>query len=576
MNPDHFGRNDDRGRQIARGEDSEILLASSSRRTSPGTPRWVALKRLRPDRLKDEESRAALVDEINFARVLAHPRLPRFCGGDTRSRTPWLAQEYTDGPDLATLLLELGKRGRRLDLRCAWQVMRAVAEALDYLHRTAWRVVPGTPAGSVLVHGDVVTDNVLVSAQGSVQLTDFGRVWFVGSDREPPAATRGFTPALTPEQARGQSVDARSDVFLFGALFYECLTGRHPFLRDTVHETAREVGRARPVALETLRPVPPEVAALVERCLDVSPARRPPTTAALIEALDELDLPGIEEGQVVLAEEIASVFPGHQASTRPWVLRGGTFRPPFLPMVLSWLPPPASGPDSSSPTLAPAEGGPARLGPDTARGPDLDAQATDSVPQLVEEAVPEAPVPPPVPQEPGDGPDPLEIASTQPRRGRRHKAVQLEEEPARPAPPARPPIGVWVRGGLAGALGAGLTALAFLLFVPRTPDHRPPPAPVQVGPEPARAERRASVGPKAAPLADPVGASVQVVIHSAPPGARVSVDGQDLGLAPVTLDRTPGALLQVQLELDRHASTSRLVPVPDEGGEFTIRLEPGR
>lgn len=448
-------------RRIALGEDSEIHLASSSRRTSPGTPRWVVVKRLRQDRLADSETRAALVSEVDFVRQLAHPRLPRFFGADAGARSPWFAQEYVDGPDLATLLLEVGKRGRRLDLRAVWQVMFGMAEALQFLHEEAWRSVDGAPEGSPLLHLDLVADNVLVAADGFARLTDLGRGWFVGSDREPPMATRGFTPALAPEQARGQAVDVRSDIFLFGVLFYECLTGRHPFLRDTVHETAREVGRARPLPLETLRPVPPEVAAFVERCLDVAPNGRFSSAAELIVALHALDLPGVDEGQAVLAAEIASVFPGHGGSSRPWVLRGGIFRPPFLPMVLSWLPPPIAGPESPSPAVLPAEGGPVQLGPNTGRVPDPDVEATDAFQHLPEEQVIEPAVAGSAAAAP-HAPDTEGAAPTEVPRPPKKRKRRRETAP-------------WLRAGLAAALGAGLTALAFLLFVPRTPELGPTP-----------------------------------------------------------------------------------------------------
>jgi len=137
--------------------------------------------------------------------------------------------------------------------------------------------------------------------------------------------------------------------------------------------------------------------------------------------------------------------------------------------------------------------------------------------------------------------------------------------------------------GLAASLGAGLTALAFLLFVPRTPEVRPAPGPPDEA-APSRVER-APLGDSEAvrpiprgsvPAPPPVGAPVDLVIRSVPSGARVTVDGEDVGLAPVRLVRPAGALLQVALHADRHAGASRLLPVPDEGGEFTIRLEPQR
>ena len=565
-------------RVIARGEDAEVVLASSSRRTSPGTPRWVAVKRLRPDRHGDPETRDAFMSEIRMARLLRHPRLPRTFAAEGEGRSPWLAMDYVDGPDLATLLLEASKRGRRLDLRGLWYVMMGVVEALHFLHTEAAAQIPGTPPGSPLLHGDLVPDNVLVSSKGEVRLADLGRAWFVGSDSRQPAGTRGFTPALTPEQARGLPLDARSDIFLFGVLFYEGLTGRHPFLRDTVHETAREVGRARPVPLEALRPVPPELAALVDRCLEGDPKARFQSSDQLMTAMRGLDLPGAEDGRQELAAEIAAAFPAHGSSERPWVLRGGSFHPPFLPMVLSWLPPPIVGPDSVSAVSTPlAAPGPTQLGPDTGRVtkaeagvPPPETEPDFTATELVLPSVPDAAPPP--------GPVPIQAAETLPfpqpalrKKKRRRKSV-----PAAQTQPSVPPraapwdgqsrLAAWLRTAAAGALGAGLTSLVFLLFVPRTPE-APTPAPA-----PSAAEDPA---PRATPGGSDAlqpAAVVAVVLQSQPPGAVVRIDGEVVGKAPVTVQRPPGALLQVTVSADGFGDASRLVPVPDEGGAFTIRL----
>lgn len=564
-------------RLIARGEDCEVLLASSSRRTSPGTPRWVALKRLRPDRVGDAETREAFRAEIELTSALRHPRIPRAFAAEATGREPWVAVEYVDGPDLATLLLEVGKRGRRLDLRGAWHVMVSVAEGLHFLHTGAAAQVEGIEPGSPLLHSDLVPDNILVSASGEIRVADLGRAWFMGAQQEPRLGTRGFTPALTPEQARGLTLDVGADIFLFGVLFYETLTGRHPFLRDTVHETAREVGRARPVRLETLRPVPPEVAALVDRCLDVDPRRRFRSTAELLAALRALDLPGVEGGQAQLAAEIASAFPAHEGSTRPWVLRGGNFRPPFLPMVLSWLPPPIVGPEAPPPP-ATTTTGPVQLGPDTGRTaapvePDPMDAPTEEHP----------PIPDPV-QPPTAAADTQPFPAPRPRKRkkRRRRRVRAKAQVPLGAGETHPsvlPVDAsgqrrarwvgWLRTGLAGALGAALASLAFLLFVPRAPDAPPP----QETPAPAASAREG--GSIAAPGRPQQGPDVTVLIQSQPAGATVRVDGVDVGTAPVTLRRPAGAMLQLDVGAKGFASTSRLLPVPDEGGAFTIWLEPG-
>lgn len=612
-------------RRIARGEMSELVLAEPASRSGAG---WVVIKRLRAERQGDDESVSALRREIELAGRLVHPRLPRVRERRIEGVSPWMAMEYVDGPDLARVLLELGKRDRRLDLRSVHAVLVAVVDALRFLHEKAGALLGGGAQGRPVLHNAVGPQNILVGAHGDVRLADLGHAWFTGRNQPRARTTIGLMSSLTPEALRDQPVSERTDIFLVGGLLYECLTGRHPFLRDTVQETAREVGRGAPVPVDALRPVPPELSDLTHRCLAIDPAARPASMAELADALARLPLPGREDGTRVLVKELRALFPEHNDASRPWVLRGRGFHPSFLPMVSSWLPAPNSTLDLVSPPSV--EGRPARLVDPEASEPrrgtwadawqsyaDLDeewevasedgislapwepapfeARPDDPTPlQPVPSLPPAAPLPaaPSLPREapsrppgwaepermaavpvvaaaalPGGAPPvvPPEPPPAEPVAPSESVAPS-EPEPPAPPPSAPEPQGVSVPVLFGGILlGALVSALLVALLMPRAP------APLQA-PRPASDPTVERVAPP--PREPPPSPTVRVTLQTVPPGARVSVDGQPLGTSPIELRREPGTLVQVQVRADGHRPLARLVTIPAQGGPVALELAP--
>src|SRR3954451_10600003 len=180
--------------------------------------RVVALKVLTADLARNRRFRERFIREARMAARLDHPNIvPVFDAGDADGLL-YIAMKYIDGVDLGHVI----DTEERLSPQRTVDLLTDIADALDAAH-----------AGG-LVHRDVKPGNVLVDRVRSY-LTDFGLTKRIASRTALTAAGRtvGTAAYLAPEQIRGQSVDARTDIYAFGCVLYECVTGDVPFIRDT-------------------------------------------------------------------------------------------------------------------------------------------------------------------------------------------------------------------------------------------------------------------------------------------------------------------------------------------------------
>ncbi len=191
--------------------------------------RRVAVKILRPDLAKDPTFQARFRREAQSAAALNHPNIVAVydTGEDlltapdgARTVVPYIVMEYVDGMTLRQLLAS----GRRLLPERALEITAGVLSALDYAHRHG------------IVHRDIKPANVMLTRTGEVKVMDFGiarAINDVGTTMTAASAVMGTAQYLSPEQARGEVVDARSDLYSTGVLLYELLTGRPPFRGDS-------------------------------------------------------------------------------------------------------------------------------------------------------------------------------------------------------------------------------------------------------------------------------------------------------------------------------------------------------
>ncbi|MGW1916091.1 protein kinase domain-containing protein [Streptomyces sp. NPDC002076] len=186
--------------------------------------RQVAVKTLRPDLAADAEHWARFRREVVSAALLGHPSVVAVydAGEDTIDGrlVPYLVMEYVKG----TTLLQFVREARITGPEHALELTAGVLEALDHAHRHG------------IVHRDIKPANVMLSHEGSVKVTDFGiarSVDQVGTTLTRTSVVVGTAEYLSPEQARGEQVDVRTDLYSTGCLLYELLTRRPPFTGDT-------------------------------------------------------------------------------------------------------------------------------------------------------------------------------------------------------------------------------------------------------------------------------------------------------------------------------------------------------
>jgi len=232
--------------------------------------RRVAVKILRADLARDSVFYSRFRREAQSAAALNHPNIVAVydtgedpLGGNADAiKVPYIVMEYVDGQTLRQLL----SSGRRLLPERALEITAGILSALDYSHRHG------------IVHRDIKPANVMLTRSGEVKVMDFGiarAMADASSTLTATSAVMGTAQYLSPEQARGEMVDARSDLYSTGVVLYELLTGRPPFTGDSPVSVAYQHVSEPPVAPSQADPtVPPALDALVLKALAKRPEAR--------------------------------------------------------------------------------------------------------------------------------------------------------------------------------------------------------------------------------------------------------------------------------------------------------------
>jgi serine/threonine protein kinase/tetratricopeptide (TPR) repeat protein len=241
--------------------------------------RVVALKFVRPDLAASEHARTRLEREARALCALAHPNVCTVHDLVWDASNPALVMERMDGETLAARLT----RGR-LAADELIPIATAVLNALAYIHRAG------------VVHRDLKPANVMLTPTGP-KIFDFGIASVISGDAPTTTVTSagrlvGSVSYMSPEQVSGQTVDARSDIFAFGCLLYEMVSGRRAFARDTELATLAAVLETTPQPIQELAPdVSARVAAVIATCLEKDPARRFQAATQILDALGDSAAP---------------------------------------------------------------------------------------------------------------------------------------------------------------------------------------------------------------------------------------------------------------------------------------------
>ncbi len=279
--------------------------------------RDVAIKVLRADLARDPQFQERFRREAQNAAALNHPAIVAvYDTGETRTDygpLPYIVMEYVDGRTLRDIVKSEGP----LPAKRAMEVMADVCAALDFSHRHS------------IVHRDVKPANVMITKTGSVKVMDFGIARALSDGQAAvtqTAAVIGTAQYLSPEQARGEAVDARSDVYAAGCVLFELLTGEPPFTGDSPVAVAYQHVREDPKPPSALNPrVPPTLDAIVLKAMAKGPANRYQSSAEM-----RGDLVRVLSGQrpgapMVMTDEDRTSFIGGQPPRTE--MMGGRHRP---------------------------------------------------------------------------------------------------------------------------------------------------------------------------------------------------------------------------------------------------------
>jgi eukaryotic-like serine/threonine-protein kinase len=241
--------------------------------------RLIALKVIRPELASHPEILRRFKQELILARKVTHKNVIRIFDLGETDGVKFISMEYVDGRDLKTLLKQRGK----FSPNEAASIISQICLALDAAHTEG------------VIHRDLKPQNILMHGQGRITVMDFG----IARSTETPGLTQtgllvGTLDYMSPEQAKGEEVDARSDLFALGIVFYELLTGEIPFRADTALGTLlkRTQERVRP-PIESDSSIPRAVSDVVVRCLEIDPRNRYQSALEILQDLESRSGPRI-------------------------------------------------------------------------------------------------------------------------------------------------------------------------------------------------------------------------------------------------------------------------------------------
>ena len=252
MNLDHIGKYRVVG-TIGKGAMGEVYKAKD-----PLLNRYVAIKTIAPALAAEPDFRRRFQREAQSAAQLNHPNIVTVFDFGEEDGLTYMAMELLEGRDLKDLV-----RSRDTHLGEKLAIMEQLCDGLGFAHAKG------------IVHRDLKPGNIHDQPNGQVKILDFGLARLGDSDITRTGTVMGTPNYMSPEQIRGQKVDARSDVFSLGAVFYELLSHHRPFEADSAHDVRFRIVEQAPEPIRKWAPdTPPALAGVVDRALAKDPSRR--------------------------------------------------------------------------------------------------------------------------------------------------------------------------------------------------------------------------------------------------------------------------------------------------------------
>lgn len=254
--------------RLATGGMAEVFKAKAF--GLAGFEKIVAIKRIHPHLSLEQEFVNMFIDEARIASNLSHPGIVQIFDLGKIDDTYFIAMEYVDGVTLEKYIHSDGDQSEKLMLSC--YIIKEISMALNYAHTK--KAPDGTPMN--IVHRDISPQNVLLSEDGMVKLTDFGVAKArLRISRTEPGMTKGKYPYMSPEQVLGKQVNHRSDIFSLSVLLYELLTGKLAFDGETEFEIMESIKKCEyrlPRKLNKF--IPEELEQIVIKGMQKNPLQR--------------------------------------------------------------------------------------------------------------------------------------------------------------------------------------------------------------------------------------------------------------------------------------------------------------
>jgi TonB family protein len=505
----------------------------------PLIKRTLAIKTIRLDVSPQSPLYQPFIDrfiqEVRISGTLSHPNIVTLFDMGQENGVPFLAMEFVDGKTIAALL----EAGTRFKPERVIGLVSQVAEALDYAHSRG------------VIHRDIKPSNLIVSEGDKVKVTDFGIAKLADSEITHSGQLLGTPSYMSPEQAMGEKLDGRSDIFSLGVVAFEMLSGQQPFPGANVTSILYKLVHVDPVEpadLEMNGLVPQKWREVFHKVLAKKPEGRYQTASAFVQDLE-----------YCLGSWFAGLGAEETVSQQRPVLDEATVTIPKMPALAT------SPPAEEQETLV-------LVGPPPPEEDAATVVLAAGAPAPGDEATVLLPPTPPI-DEPALPPTvlmpPPEASRTLPPG----PAYRNAGRPGEAAPRPRPGLPVaWALGAAAAVAALALGIVGWALWQRSR----------AAGPaEPARPAVRASPPPRApsrpgrpatTPAPQPQAGSLR--IESEPPGARVSVNGQGKGKTPVRIADLPFGSYRVRVEQKGYEPQTREVSLSARapGGELRFVL----
>ena len=253
---------------------TEVYAARVAEEVGPG--RMLVIKILPKSSIDDLDAEARFIEEARLVLNFTHGNITAAFEFGREGGRPFLVMEYVPGPSLRHLLDSIGKAGQALRTEDALFIVREVSRALGYAHSFSYE--SGDAKG--IVHRDVSPENILISTSGQVKLTDFGIAEFMRLSAGGPIW--GKAAYIAPEVASGEPPSPASDLYSLGAVLYECLCGKPPFIGANDDETLELARTSEPGPLSAqMGTIPAELDSCLLRLLSKNPSERPLSASAV-------------------------------------------------------------------------------------------------------------------------------------------------------------------------------------------------------------------------------------------------------------------------------------------------------